>query len=101
VVTEQRLERARVTPTSALDAVVRGLLTRAACVDVASLPFYKVARWSRTGGAWSSRATAMLIETVRQVRAALLILDIMMPGPNGFETYDSSVRSSTSAASAT
>jgi len=31
---------------------------------------------------------AMLIDTVRQVHADLLILDIMMPGLNGFEIYD-------------
>ncbi len=31
---------------------------------------------------------ALLIETVRQVHADLLILDIMMPGLNGFEVYD-------------
>lgn len=31
---------------------------------------------------------AMLLEAVRQVHADLLILDIMMPGLNGFEIYD-------------
>lgn len=31
---------------------------------------------------------AQLIDTVRQVHADLLILDIMMPGLNGFEIYD-------------
>ena len=31
---------------------------------------------------------ALLIDTVRQVHADLLILDIMMPGLNGFEIYD-------------
>jgi DNA-binding response OmpR family regulator len=31
---------------------------------------------------------ALLLETVRQVHADLLILDIMMPGLNGFEVYD-------------
>lgn len=31
---------------------------------------------------------ALLLETVRQVHADLLILDIMMPGLNGFEIYD-------------
>ena len=31
---------------------------------------------------------AMLIDAVRQVHADLLILDIMMPGLNGFEIYD-------------
>jgi DNA-binding response OmpR family regulator len=31
---------------------------------------------------------ALVIEIVRQVHADLLILDIMMPGLNGFEVYD-------------
>lgn len=31
---------------------------------------------------------ALLLDTVRQVHADLLILDIMMPGLNGFEIYD-------------
>ncbi|GAC1497194.1 MAG: hypothetical protein NVS1B1_14590 [Candidatus Limnocylindrales bacterium] len=31
---------------------------------------------------------ALVIETVRQVHADLLILDIMMPGLSGFEVYD-------------
>ncbi|HET8569547.1 MAG TPA: response regulator [Candidatus Limnocylindria bacterium] len=31
---------------------------------------------------------ALLLETVRQVHADLLILDIMMPGLNGFEVFD-------------
>jgi DNA-binding response OmpR family regulator len=31
---------------------------------------------------------ALVLETVRQVHADLLILDIMMPGLNGFEVYD-------------
>jgi DNA-binding response OmpR family regulator len=31
---------------------------------------------------------ALVIETVRQVHADLLILDIMMPGLNGFEVFD-------------
>lgn len=31
---------------------------------------------------------ALLIETVRQVHADLLILDIMMPGLNGLEIFD-------------
>ena len=31
---------------------------------------------------------ALVLETVRQVNADLLILDIMMPGLNGFEVYD-------------
>ncbi len=31
---------------------------------------------------------ALVLDTVRQVRADLLILDIMMPGLNGFEVYD-------------
>jgi two-component system, sensor histidine kinase and response regulator len=31
---------------------------------------------------------AIVIETVRQVHAHLLILDIMMPGLNGFEVFD-------------
>lgn len=31
---------------------------------------------------------ALLLETVRQVNADLLILDIMMPGLNGLEIYD-------------
>lgn len=31
---------------------------------------------------------ALLIDTVRQVHADLLILDIMMPGLNGLEIYD-------------
>jgi CheY-like chemotaxis protein len=30
----------------------------------------------------------LVIETVRQVHADLLILDIMMPGLNGFEVFD-------------
>jgi len=33
---------------------------------------------------------ALLLDTVRQVHADLLILDIMMPGLNGFEIYDRS-----------
>ena len=37
---------------------------------------------------------ALVIETVRQVHADLLILDIMMPGLNGFEVFDR-VRSDT------
>lgn len=31
---------------------------------------------------------ALLLDIVRQVHADLLILDIMMPGLNGFEIYD-------------
>lgn len=31
---------------------------------------------------------ALLLDTVRQVHADLLILDIMMPGLNGFEIFD-------------
>jgi DNA-binding response OmpR family regulator len=31
---------------------------------------------------------ALVLETVRQVHADLLILDIMMPGLNGFEVFD-------------
>ena len=31
---------------------------------------------------------ALVLETVRQVHADLLILDIMMPGLTGFEVYD-------------
>jgi len=31
---------------------------------------------------------ALVIETVRQVHADLLVLDIMMPGLNGFEVFD-------------
>lgn len=31
---------------------------------------------------------ALVLETVRQVQADLLILDIMMPGLNGFEVFD-------------
>ena len=31
---------------------------------------------------------ALVIETVRQIHADLLILDIMMPGLNGFEVFD-------------
>jgi DNA-binding response OmpR family regulator len=31
---------------------------------------------------------ALVLETVRQVHADLLILDIMMPGLNGLEVYD-------------
>jgi DNA-binding response OmpR family regulator len=31
---------------------------------------------------------ALVLEAVRQVHADLLILDIMMPGLNGFEVYD-------------
>ena len=31
---------------------------------------------------------ALVLETVRQVKADLLILDIMMPGLNGLEVYD-------------
>ena len=31
---------------------------------------------------------ALVLETVRQVRADLLILDIMMPGLSGFEVFD-------------
>ena len=31
---------------------------------------------------------ALVIETIRQVHADLLILDIMMPGLNGFEVFD-------------
>ena len=35
---------------------------------------------------------ALVIETVRQVHADLLILDIMMPGLSGFEVYDKIVQ---------
>jgi DNA-binding response OmpR family regulator len=31
---------------------------------------------------------ALVLETVRQVKADMLILDIMMPGLNGLEVYD-------------
>lgn len=31
---------------------------------------------------------ALVLETVRQVHADLLVLDVMMPGLNGFEVYD-------------
>jgi DNA-binding response OmpR family regulator len=31
---------------------------------------------------------ALVIDTIRQVHADLLILDIMMPGLNGFEVFD-------------
>jgi DNA-binding response OmpR family regulator len=31
---------------------------------------------------------ALVLETIRQVKAGLLILDIMMPGLNGIEVYD-------------
>ena len=31
---------------------------------------------------------ALVLETVRQVKANLLILDVMMPGLNGLEVYD-------------
>src|SRR2546426_10797916 len=31
---------------------------------------------------------ALVLETVRQVHADLLVLDIMMPGLNGFEVFD-------------
>jgi DNA-binding response OmpR family regulator len=31
---------------------------------------------------------ALVLETIRQVHADLLILDIMMPGLNGFEVFD-------------
>ena len=31
---------------------------------------------------------ALVLETVRQVNADILILDIMMPGLNGFEVFD-------------
>jgi len=31
---------------------------------------------------------ALVLETVRQVHADLLVLDIMMPGLSGFEVYD-------------
>ncbi len=31
---------------------------------------------------------ALVLETVRQVKADLLILDVMMPGLNGLEVYD-------------
>lgn len=31
---------------------------------------------------------ALVLETVRQVKADLLVLDVMMPGLNGLEVYD-------------
>lgn len=34
------------------------------------------------------RDGALVIETLRQVKADVLILDIMMPGLNGFEVFD-------------
>ena len=37
---------------------------------------------------WSSADGALVLETVRQVHADLLILDIMMPGLSGLEVYD-------------
>ena len=34
------------------------------------------------------RDGALVLETLRQVKADVLILDIMMPGLNGFEVFD-------------